>query len=274
MALSLCLNAADAYFWYGSGFGNLIQFSEAHIPPFYTPILGSLIASFIQLFFCYRIWVIKSQALPWSIGIAFVSVIQAIGGLGGGIKAYIATNEDHDELRTVLVYMWLIGDALADVMIAASMTILLTQASRQNHKQTNDLVKRIVRLIIETNALSATVAIIGLILFAGVPGTNYFVCPTMILPEIYANTLLVTLNNRAFAQGGPPQLTQQSYAEQYPRSVPVAPMTFAANPNPGRVLITTQKMTDAEDINLNRLERGPLNDDKPISGWNDGADSF
>ncbi|KAJ7151140.1 hypothetical protein C8R46DRAFT_1229413 [Mycena filopes] len=33
MALSTCLNAADAYFWYASGFGNLIQFSQAHISP-------------------------------------------------------------------------------------------------------------------------------------------------------------------------------------------------------------------------------------------------
>ncbi len=33
-----------------------------------------------------------------------VSIIQAIGGLGGGIKAYVAANQVHDELRTILVY--------------------------------------------------------------------------------------------------------------------------------------------------------------------------
>ncbi|KAF7350449.1 hypothetical protein MVEN_01350300 [Mycena venus] len=283
MALSTCLNAADAYFWYASGFGNLIQFSQAHISPFYTPIAGSIIASVIQLFFCYRIWIIKKSALYLSIAIAVISVIQAIGGLGGGIKAYVAANQDHDELRTVLVYasssnygffqlltlnsqMWLIGDAVADVMIAGTMTVLLTNASRENHRQTNDLVKRIVRLIIETNALSASVAIVGLILFAGVPRTNYFVCPTMILPGIYANTLLVTFNNRAFTSSGR-NFTQQtpSFAENYPRPMPVAPMTFA--PNPNHVLVTTQKVSDA-DISLSNLERGSSND-KPISAWND-----
>ncbi|KAJ7145336.1 hypothetical protein C8R43DRAFT_1012375 [Mycena crocata] len=274
MALSTCLNAADVYFWYASGFGNLIQFSQAHISPFYTPILGSLIALVIQLFFCYRIWIIKSQALYLSIGIAIISVLQAIGGLGGGIKAYASANSNHDNLRVVLVYMWLIGAALADVLIAVSMTYLLTQASRQSHRQSNDLVKRIVRLILETNALSASVAIVGLILFAGVPGTNWFVCPTMILPGIYANTLLVTFNNRAFAAGGGPQFSQQtpSYAEAYPRPVP--PMTFAPNPN-NRVLVTTHKVSDAsrvDDISLNRLEAGT--DDKPVSGWNDSRTDF
>ncbi|KAJ7136011.1 hypothetical protein C8R44DRAFT_976737 [Mycena epipterygia] len=272
MALSTCLNAADAYFWYASGFGNLIQFSQAHISPFYTPIMGSIIALIIQLFFCYRIWIIKSTALYLSIAIAFISVIQAIGGLGGGIKAYVAANQDHDEVRTVLVYMWLIGDALADVMIAGSMTFLLTQASHQNHRQTNDFVKRIVRLIVETNAFSAGVAILGLILFAGVPGTNYFVCPTMVLPGIYANTLLVTFNNRAF-QGGVAQLTHQSPSfsdNNYPRPsmamTAVPPMTFAPNPNPSRVLVTTHveqarsSVSDKQASNWNN---------KQVSGWND-----
>ncbi|KAJ7770495.1 hypothetical protein B0H16DRAFT_1515657 [Mycena metata] len=272
MALSTCLNAADAYFWYASGFGNLIQFSKAHISPFYTPILGSLIALVIQLFFCYRIWIIKSAAVYLSIGIAVIALLQAIGGVGGGIKAYVAANEVHDPIRTALVYMWLIGDAVADLLIAGSMTFLLTQASKNNHRQTNDLVKRIVRLIIETNALSASVAILGLILFAGAPGTNYFVCPTMILPGIYANTLLVTFNNRAFVAGGPVTLTQNqspSFAEAYPR--PTAPMTFAANPN--HVLVTTHKVSDAEGISLDRLERGS-DIDKPVSGWNDRNDEF
>ncbi|KAF8189863.1 hypothetical protein K438DRAFT_1971374 [Mycena galopus ATCC 62051] len=263
MALSTCLNAADAYFWYASGFGNLVQFSKAHISPFYTPIAGSIIASVVQLFFCYRIWIIKKSAVYLSIAIAVISLIQAIGGMGGGIKAYIAVNEDHDEVRTVLVYMWLIGDAVADVMIAGTMSILLTQASRENHRQTNDLVKRIIRLIIETNALSASVAIVGLILFAGVPGTNYFVCPTMVLPGIYANTLLVTFNNRATATNAR-SLTQHgtpSFTENY-MARPVPPMTFAANPN--QVLVPSHK---GSDISLSRLERGSSSDKTPVSSW-------
>jgi hypothetical protein len=74
------------------------------------------------------------------------------------------------------------------------MTHLLTQASEP---QTQGIIRGLVRLIIETNTFSASVAIIGLALFAGIPGTTYFICPTLILPGIYANTLLVLLNNRA-----------------------------------------------------------------------------
>ncbi|KAF7289914.1 hypothetical protein MIND_01366300 [Mycena indigotica] len=273
MLVSTCLNAADAYYWYADGFGNLIQFSRAHISPFYTPILGSIIALSIQLFFCYRIWIIKSAALPLSICIAIVSVLQAVGGIGAGLKAYIAANSLHDEVRTILVYMWLIGDAVADVAIAIAMSVLLTKASKQAHSSSNYLVKRIVRLILETNALSAGVAVLGLVLFAGIPGTTYFIPPTMILPGIYANTLLVTFNNRAFPGAAPrtnltqgtPSFTDSNSNNAYPRA-PIAPMTFAANPN--RVLVTTHKVSDADGISLSRLERGPMDDNK-VSGWND-----
>lgn len=68
----------------------------------------------------------------------------------------------------------------------------------------------------------------------------------------YANTLLVTFNNRAFAAGGG-NLTQQtpSFADNYPRPIP--PMTFATNPTSVNILRTTHKVSDA-DISLNRLE--------------------
>ncbi|KAJ7099044.1 hypothetical protein C8R43DRAFT_1048687 [Mycena crocata] len=194
MLVCTCLNAADAYYWWGSGFGDIVKFGDARFSPGYTPLWGSVIALAVQLFFCYRISVFGSGAMWWSGVIALVSMLQAAGGMGGGIKALITHNAQHDEIRTKLVYMWLVGDAVADLMIAVTMTTLLMQASEP---QTRDIVRGIIRLIIETNSFSASVAIVGLVLFAALPGTDYFVCPTMVLPGIYANTLLVLLNNRA-----------------------------------------------------------------------------
>ncbi|KAJ7480817.1 hypothetical protein FB451DRAFT_1238503, partial [Mycena latifolia] len=194
MAVCTCLNAADAHYWYAAGFGDLAKFGQARFSPFYTPLMGSVIALVVQLFFCYRISVFRAGAAWWSALIAVISLLQAAGGMGGGIKAFIAANEQHDHVRTILVYLWLVGDAVADLMIAGTMTYLLRQASEP---QTQDIVRGVVRLIIETNTFSASVAIIGLALFAGMPTADYFICPTMILPGIYANTLLVLLNNRA-----------------------------------------------------------------------------
>ncbi|KAJ6536447.1 hypothetical protein DFH09DRAFT_992471 [Mycena vulgaris] len=194
MAVCTCLNAADTHYWYAAGFGDIVKFGQPRFSPFYTPLIGSVIALLVQLFFCYRISVFRSAAMWWSTLIAAISFLQAAGGMGGGIIALMTTNEQHDKARTVLVYMWLVGAAVADLMIAVTMTHLLRQAVEP---ETQDIVRGVVRLIIETNTFSASVAVIGLALFAGMPTTDYFICPTMILPGIYANTLLVLLNNRA-----------------------------------------------------------------------------
>ncbi|KAJ7739056.1 hypothetical protein DFH07DRAFT_965879 [Mycena maculata] len=65
--------------------------------------------------------------------------------------------------------------------------------------QTRDVLKNIVRLV-ETNIFSATVALLGLFLLVGIPNATYFSCPIFVLPRIYANTLLVSLNTRAISR--------------------------------------------------------------------------
>ncbi|KAK7046658.1 hypothetical protein R3P38DRAFT_2506789 [Favolaschia claudopus] len=211
------LNGVDMYHWFAEGFGDIITFSKPLISPVYTPIFGGVMAFVVQLFFCYRIYIIKKEALVLCVFIALVSALQAAGGIGGGIVAFLTANEEHDHIRVIFVYLWLIGDVIADVFIAGTMTFLLLNASRQQHKQTNDIVRRIVRLTIETNAASTIVAIISLILFYGTPNTTYFICPTMVLAKLYANTLLVTFNNRAFIHGAGTNTHSASVNDSYSR---------------------------------------------------------
>ncbi|KAJ7445085.1 hypothetical protein FB451DRAFT_1433621 [Mycena latifolia] len=198
MAVCTCLNAADVQFWFGAGFGDIARFADPRNSRFYTPLMGSFIAMLVQLFFCYRIVAVRNTAWPLSLLIALIAMAQCAGGMGGGIMSYIAEDEVHDAKRTIFVHLWLIGGAVADILIAATMSALLFKAS--SIPATRDAVRSVVRLMIETNALSASVAIVGLVLFVGMPNTTYFVCPTMVLPGIYANTLLATLNNRAIAR--------------------------------------------------------------------------
>ncbi|KAJ7233459.1 hypothetical protein C8J57DRAFT_1577653 [Mycena rebaudengoi] len=97
--------------------------------------------------------------------------------------------------------MWLIGSAVADILIAGAMTYLLLNTVEPG---THHIVKRVVRLIVETNSLTASVAIVGAVPFA-FSKSLYFLCPTSILPELYANTLLLVLNNRATPSRTAPQ---------------------------------------------------------------------
>ncbi|KAJ7135994.1 hypothetical protein C8R44DRAFT_869687 [Mycena epipterygia] len=263
------LNGADMYNWFAAGFGDILSFAKPGISPFYTPIMGSVMAWVVQWFFCYRIYIIRRESLYFCIFIALISLLQAAGGIGGGISSYLSANEVHDHNRIIFVYLWLIGDAIADVLIAVTMSYLLLSASRQQHKQTNDIVKRIVRLTIETNALSMVVAVLSLILFYGTPNTTYFICPTMVLAKLYANTLLVTFNNRAFIhQTGSTTAHSASVNNSYQsrsgsrKSLPFSAglglnsdtETFTETYN-GKVTVTTHSVSNMNDTyDLNRMQ--------------------
>ncbi|KAI0252235.1 hypothetical protein BJV78DRAFT_1203726 [Lactifluus subvellereus] len=58
------------------------------------------------------------------------------------------------------------------------------------------VLSRIVRLTIETNILTTTVAIVSLLMAAIFPHKNWFTTPFAVLGKLYSNTLLVSLNNR------------------------------------------------------------------------------
>ena len=51
--------AGDIYYWFGSGYGNMVHLDTVFISPFDTPFIGSIVAFVVQLFFCYRIWKLR-----------------------------------------------------------------------------------------------------------------------------------------------------------------------------------------------------------------------
>ena len=57
----MCLAAADIYYWFGKGYGNMIKLNTVYISPFDTPLMGSLVALIVQFFFCYRIWKLRKN---------------------------------------------------------------------------------------------------------------------------------------------------------------------------------------------------------------------
>jgi len=156
----------------------------------------------VQMFFCYRIWVIKRQAWWLSCFIAAIALVGLIGGFVGGVEALVIDNiSEGRSSEAAFVWMWLIGGALTDVIIAVVMVYLLLQAGNMSHRRSANIVIRLVRMTVETNTLTASMALLGIILFAGIPNTTYFIGPTIILGKLYSNTLLLTFNNRAFMQG-------------------------------------------------------------------------
>ncbi|KAJ7234056.1 hypothetical protein B0H12DRAFT_1327783 [Mycena haematopus] len=196
ITLGSCLNASDASFWYVTSFGDVAAFGDPRFANFYSPIMGSFIAMLVHFFFCFRIFVIRRAVWPVCIPIALVTVAQFVGGLASGAIAYQDEfGSLQDRVLADFIYLWLTGGAVADVLIAVIMTTLILKADM--HSSTRDVAKDIVHLILETNTFSAVVDLLALSLFVAFPSASYCNCPGNIIPGIYANTLLATLNNRA-----------------------------------------------------------------------------
>jgi len=106
--LQVCLGAADIYYWFGSGYGNMNHLGSTYISPFDTPLIGSLTSFTVQFFFCYRIWAIRRDIWPLCVLIAAVrfcfinvhtdqnemsnlqiSLTQLYGGIAGGVRVRI-----------------------------------------------------------------------------------------------------------------------------------------------------------------------------------------
>ncbi|KAH9066145.1 hypothetical protein EDB87DRAFT_1732114 [Lactarius vividus] len=185
------LTGADVYYWFVAKYGNMRHLENSHFAPIDIPIITAIISLIVQGYFCYRIWVLsrKSSWLCWIIAAA--AVTQSAAATWASAQS-LALGGEYMVTKTA-VYLWSIPSALADILIAVAMTLLLNRAS---DNFSSFVLIRIVRLTIETNALTAALAITALVLYAAFPNELYYI--TEIIGKVYSNTLLVSLNNRIY----------------------------------------------------------------------------
>jgi len=145
----------------------------------------------------------------------------------------------------------LIASAVVDILIAIAMTLLLRRMRGNEGQFSNYVLPRIVRLTVETNSLTASVAIVSFVLYVAFPNEIYYTCPTGVIGKLYSNTLLVTLNNRIYFRDHP---SPESHGD----TAHVAPFAsgnrggqrpgFAAQPRPSQ-----STTSSGESIRLHAL---------------------
>jgi hypothetical protein len=83
-------------------------------------------------------------------------------------------------------------------MIATAMTMLLRRTRGNEALFSRFVLVRVVRLTIETNIITASVAIASFVLYVAFPNDIYYTFTAGIMGKLYSNTLLVSLNNRIY----------------------------------------------------------------------------
>ncbi|KAI9449727.1 hypothetical protein BJY52DRAFT_225137 [Lactarius psammicola] len=176
------LTGADIYYWFITGFGDVEHLANSHFTPIDVAIMTAVISLIVQGFFCYRIWVLDKRSLWICCVIAVSAVTQAVAATWLGIESLKVG--EYVTSKTGL-YLWSIPSAIADILIAVAMTMLLRRAStRANDNFSSFVLIRVVRLTIETNALTATLAVTALVLYAAFPNEVYYVYITVVIGKI------------------------------------------------------------------------------------------
>ncbi|KAF8234338.1 hypothetical protein L208DRAFT_1458373 [Tricholoma matsutake] len=191
------LSTVAAWNTLASGWGNPDTLTPLDWPYWPMPLFSALVASCVHIFFCWRIWKLKKwRVIP--VGIAAVSILAC--GMAGycGIHGRVLGMLTLGTLKPYLA-VWLGGSVIADVMITSSMIFILFQAMvKASITRTASTVQKLMTLTIETAMATTIAALLDLILFFVFPGTNMHFLPFLFLAKLYSNTLLATLNARAF----------------------------------------------------------------------------
>jgi len=193
------MTAADLYFWYATGFGNLIHLGNVNISPADTPILCGIIAAVVQFFFAYRIYTLRRSYWWICVLIVLTSILQTAGAIGTGFRGFKLQefSRFHENLFFPQSFdVWLIGDTVCDVLIAGTMSWLFFITRKEGIKNGTRILGQLVRLVVETNTLTAGIALLSFICYVVLPNSPLFICTTLIMGKLYSNTLLVVFNNR------------------------------------------------------------------------------
>jgi len=173
------MSISDTYHWFATGFGNALALNDVQLAPVDTGMMCAFVAAAVQMFYCYRIYIINKKAGWVSVIVALLALIQTGAGIYTAISAQrarmISKTEGEGKISGSVTFLF-IGTAAADIVIAGTMISLLLHSRRTHQAETSSrqILRKIINIIVETNMASASVAIVTVVLYLATPDANYF----------------------------------------------------------------------------------------------------
>ncbi|KAF8881031.1 hypothetical protein CPB84DRAFT_1851677 [Gymnopilus junonius] len=187
----------SAFHVFGNGYGNFNAYNAVDLAWLDVPVISGLVAFIAEIFYAYRINVLARSY--WVPGLV---VILAFLQLGGSIASAVVLKNAGlfskllGREYSIVAAFWNGGSALCDLIIAICMTYYLLARGSRSIRSTNLMVKKIVKLVIETGTITAAVAIINLVLSVLPSKPAYYQIPSVILAKVYSNSMMAVLNSR------------------------------------------------------------------------------
>ncbi|KAF7348889.1 hypothetical protein MVEN_01409100 [Mycena venus] len=190
-----------------SGWGNPLVFIQLPWSSCTVPVLAGFISASVQIFFAWRIYALEGRRNHYILGICglivLLALMQSLCAIVNGIREGIDSQLANFPSFAVGVKIWLIGSAVCDVVIAATMiTILARYRKMTPWKKTDNIITKLIYHTVQTGAITAIVAIVDMVLFLIYPQYLFHVAPSFVLGKMYSNVVLATLNARTTTPWG------------------------------------------------------------------------
>ncbi|KAK0196105.1 hypothetical protein F5146DRAFT_317844 [Armillaria mellea] len=192
----------DAFAIFGYGFGNLDALTDIHFYWLIGPIMSAITACVGHAFYAYRIFILsRSRIVP--ISVICICLTSSVAAIITGVLSFQAGNitKLNNRKMSIAVGIWRGGSALCDIIIAICMTYYLMR-SNTGFRRTQIMVTKLIRLTVESGAVTAIGAILYLILFFAFRDRIYYSTLALIMPKLYANSVYMVLNSRIRIVGG------------------------------------------------------------------------
>ncbi|KAJ4493619.1 hypothetical protein C8J55DRAFT_499255 [Lentinula edodes] len=158
-------------------------------------LLSALIAVTIQLFMCWRIWILSNKSIYWSIPIIIIvfasfTITMVYFKKSWSLRTWTRL-ADLSKISRAVNGLNFGGDiAITFVMV------YFLRTSRSGIKRTDALMNRLMYFCLKTGLLTTFCAILSLISISIWPNTFIYITFYCALARLYANSFLATLNAR------------------------------------------------------------------------------
>ncbi|KAK0485596.1 hypothetical protein EDD18DRAFT_673532 [Armillaria luteobubalina] len=192
----------DAFAMFGYGFGDLDALTDIHFYWLFGPIMSAITACAGHTFYAYRIFILsKSRIVP--IFVICICLTSSVAAIITAVYLFEAgkITKINNRKTSIAVGIWRGGSALCDIIIAICMTYYLMRTNTC-FRRTQIMVTKLIRLTVESGAVTAIGAILNLILFFAFRDQIYYITLALIMPKLYANSVYMVLNSRIRIMGG------------------------------------------------------------------------
>lgn len=167
-----------------------------------SPLCG-LVVLVVHIFYAIRIYMLEGPVLISGLILLF-SICQCVMVNIAGFTSPLGVGEEvlNNVLVKVACITWLSFTAINDFLIAATLVIILTRASRHMLSvRTKTRVERGMMICVETGLITGLGALLELVFYFAFKQSFIHFILFYILPKLYSNCMLATLNARLAIPG-------------------------------------------------------------------------